>query len=92
MNQTDPETGPAYLILDPKLLQEETLNNMAREFILREQAQDYSPAINIEHQIASAVRRMYSGELLLTFDPENESVGIMPKEHFKQSQVNISAT
>ncbi|MCX6125215.1 MAG: YheU family protein [Proteobacteria bacterium] len=75
--QSSPDSGTAYLFIEHSLLQPETLNQLAREFILREYANDSCADHDLDAAVGRAIKRIVRGEYLITFDPETESVGIL---------------
>ena len=74
------DSGPAYLFIEHSMLQPETLDQLAREFILREYANDGWVDHDLDLAVAKAIKRIERGEYLITFDPETESVGIIDRK------------
>lgn len=75
--QSTDADGITHLIISPDVLQDETLDNLAKEFVLREQANDCDSEFDLEAGIAQAKQLIKKGELLITFDPKTESVGVL---------------
>ena len=76
------KSGPAGLprFIEHSMLQPETLDQLAREFILREYANDGWVDHDLDLAVAKAIKRIERGEYLITFDPETESVGIIDRK------------
>lgn len=71
----------AHVIVDPDSLQPETLKRLATEFVLREQANDSVCDAVLEEQVTEALRQMKRRVILITFDPDTESVGAIHSNH-----------
>lgn len=79
INQSIPPPQTPYVIVDPKALQDETLASLAKEFVLREQGNDDGSGFDLEAAIERAQNLIKKGTLLITFDPETDSVGVIDR-------------
>lgn len=73
------EPAAEPLIIDPSLLKPDTLEHLAKEFILREATQDGGHNVDLDAEIPKVVARIRRGDCLVTFDPVTESVGVRLK-------------
>lgn len=69
-----------YVLVEPSSLRPETLANLAKEFVLREQGEDGGGGFNLEAAITRAQLLIKKGTLLITFDPETQSVGVIDRQ------------
>lgn len=76
--ETNEQAGEP-IVVDPALLQPETLEHLAKEFILREAGQDAAHNVDLATEIPKVLKRLRRGECILTFDPATESVGVTLK-------------
>ena len=67
----------AHVIVDPNSLQSETLTRLATEFVLREQANDSISDSDLDASVARALLQIKNRTILITFDPDTESVGVI---------------
>lgn len=65
------------VIVPPESLQEETLRHLAVEFLCRESGQEYSESGVGEAAIARVLKALRTKTHFVTFDPNNETVGII---------------
>jgi uncharacterized protein YheU (UPF0270 family) len=84
MDSMLPSEPSQVVIVDPSSLQTETLARLAREFILRESHDDASAERDMNVEVAKVIYRLRSGECLITFDPDSESVGVILAKDFQQ--------
>ena len=74
----------SHLVTVPhESLNEETLKNIVREFIVREAANDASLPDCSESSIQRAIGAIKSGKYVITFDQKLESVGIIAADKLK---------
>ena len=72
-----------FIKIDANRLSNETLLNLAREFVLRETGQEHAQITDIEHSSTMAVSKMKSGSIVITYDSRTETVGAIPLETWK---------
>lgn len=68
------------LYVDPEQIAPETLRALVQEFILRESSNDAIP-MELEAVIDHALIRLRRRELLITFNADDESVGVIAADH-----------
>lgn len=72
------------VIVPPEKLQDETLRQLAVEFLLRETGNDISESGITEERVERVIKALYRGSHLITFDPGTESVGIIEAKEFQK--------
>lgn len=71
----------AHVIIDPNSLQAQTLKHLATEFVLREQANDSIFDADLDAHVEQALLQIKNRTILITFDPDTESVGVIHSKH-----------
>lgn len=79
------EEQSEHVIVPPDALQDETLRQLAVEFLLREAGQDLSEAGITDERVERVLKAIRVGTHLITFDPKTESAGIMEAKLYRQS-------
>ena len=70
------EDSSQQIIVDPSSLQPETLRQLAKEFVIREVANDASFPNTSDATIDRIVASLKKGTYLITFDQSTETVGV----------------
>ncbi len=73
---TDRDEGPVALA--PEQLSPEALRGLVEEFVTRDGTDYGAVEAGVEEKIAQVLRQLESGEARIVFDPETESVNIIP--------------
>lgn len=61
----------------------DTLQNLIREFVLREGTDYGDTEVALETKVEQVMRQLTSGKLVITYSEEYESVDITPSDKFR---------
>ncbi|MCB1645330.1 MAG: YheU family protein [Pseudomonadales bacterium] len=70
----------AHLIIPPDSLSSATLNGIVEEFVTREGTDYGHGTISLETKVAQVLRQLRSGEVVIVYDSDLESVSLTPKQ------------
>jgi len=72
------------MIIPIEQLSAEILDNIIREFVLREGTDYGLDEVNIEEKIQNVKQQLNNGDAVLVYSELHETVNIMPKSEFNQ--------
>lgn len=72
------------MIIPIEQLSAEILDNIIREFVLREGTDYGLDEVNIEEKIQDVKQQLNNGDAVLVYSELHETVNIMPKSEFNQ--------
>lgn len=76
------------MIIPPASLKPDTLTAIIESFIMREGTDYGEVELTLEQKVARVRPQIMRGDILVIFDPETETVTLMTKEQYQQSQLN----
>lgn len=79
------EEQSEHVIVPPDALQDETLRQLAIEFLLREAGQDLSELGITDERVERVLKAIRAGTHLITFAPKSESAGIIEAKVYRQT-------
>ncbi len=75
-----PEPVPLEPVVVPHTeLQPELLRSVIESFVLREGTDYGAVEMSLEHKVARVLRQLEQGKAEISFDPNDETVSIVPK-------------
>jgi len=79
MNEPDPSTGRIEIPHDH--LAKETLREVVESYINREGTDYGLHEQSLDQKVQDVLRQLDSGEAVIVFDPDDESINILPSSH-----------